>query len=65
MAAVATTGQEAPMTYFFIDRAVVWEVKSRKKNFAMAWINYDKAYNIVSHSWIPKALGMFGVAENI
>ena len=49
----------------YIDTAVIKEVKSRKKNLAMAWIDYKKAYNMVSDSWIIKCLGFFGVAENI
>ena len=36
----------------YIDRAVIREVKSRKKNLAMAWIDYKKAYDMVPHSWI-------------
>ena len=46
------------------DRAVIKEVKSRKKNLEMAWIDYKKAY-MVPHSWIIECLDLFGVAENI
>ena len=35
-----------------IDRAVIKEVKSRNKNLAMAWKDYKKTYDMVSHSWI-------------
>ena len=35
-----------------IDRAVIKEVKSRNKNLAVAWIDYKKADDMVSHSWI-------------
>ena len=49
----------------YIDRAVIREVKSRKKNLAMAWIDYKKAYDMVPHSWIVECLDLFGVAENI
>ena len=49
----------------FVDRAVIIEVKSRKKNLAMAWIDYKKAYEMVPHSWIIECLGLYGVAENI
>ena len=37
-----------------IDRAVIREVKSTKKNLAMTWIDYKKAYDMVPHSWIKK-----------
>ena len=49
----------------YVDRAVIREVKSRKKNLAMAWIYYKKAYDMVPHSWITECLDLFGVAENI
>ena len=49
----------------YTDRAVIREVKSRKKNLAMAWINYKKAYDMVPHSWIKECLDLFGVVENI
>ena len=49
----------------YIDRAVIKEVKSRNKNLAMAWIDYKKAYDMVSQSWIIECLDLFGVAENI
>ena len=49
----------------YIDRAVIREVKSRKKNLAVAWIDYKKAYDMVPHSWIKECLDLFGVAENI
>ena len=48
----------------YIDRAVIREVKSRKKNLPMAWIDYKKAYDMVPHSWIKEFLDLCGVAEN-
>ena len=36
----------------YIERAVIKELKSRKKNLAMAWTDYKKAYDMVPHSWI-------------
>ena len=49
----------------YIDRAVIKEFKSRKKNLAMVWMGYKKGYDMVPHSWIIKCLDLFGVAENI
>ena len=49
----------------YIDRAAIKYIKSRKKNLAMAWIDYKKAYNMVPHSWIKGYLELFGTAENI
>ena len=47
------------------DRAVIREVKSRKKNLTMAWIDYKRAYDMALHSRIKECLDLFGVAENI
>ena len=58
-------GSRGTNDLLYIDRAVIKEVKSRNKNFAMAWITYKKAYDMVPHSWIIKCLDLFGVAENI
>ena len=49
----------------YIDRAVIKEVKSRNRNLAMAWIDYKKAYNMVSHLWVIEYLDLFGIGENI
>ena len=49
----------------YVDRTVIREVKSRKKNLAIAWIDYKKVYDMVPHSWIKKCLDLFRVAENI
>ena len=40
----------------YIDRAVIREVNSEKKNLAMAWIGYKKDYDILPHSWIKECL---------
>ena len=31
----------------------------------MAWVNYNKAYNMVLHSWIITTFGIVGLADNI
>ena len=58
-------GSRGTNDLLYIDRAVIKEVKSRNKNLAMAWIDYKKAYDMVSQSWIIECLDLFGVAENI
>ena len=57
-------GSRGTNDLLYIDRAVIKEVKSRNKNLAMAWIDYNKAC-MVPHSWIIECLDLFGVAENI
>ena len=31
----------------------------------MAWIDYKKAYDIITHSWISECLEMFDIAKNV
>ena len=49
----------------FIDKMILREVRMRKKNLAVAWIDYKKAYDMVPHSRIVECLGMVGVSEQI
>ena len=58
-------GSKGTNDLLYIDREVIKEVKSRKKNLAMAWMDYEKAYDMVPGSWIIECLDLFGVAENI
>ena len=37
-----------------IYRATIREVKSRKKDLAMTWIDYKKTYDMVPYSWIKE-----------
>ena len=58
-------GSTGTKDLLYIDRAVIKEVKSRKKNLVMAWIDYKKVYDTVAHLCIIECLYLFGVAENI
>ena len=46
----------------FIDRAVLKNAKSHKKNLATGWIDYRKAYRMFHHLWIVECLVLFGIA---
>ena len=48
-----------------IDKTILKDCRKRRANLAMAWINYEKAYDFVSHSWILECLDMFGIADNV
>ena len=41
------------------------EVKRFRKNVAMAYINYRKAYDMVPHSWILETIEVTRIAENM
>ena len=50
-----------------IDKTVLKDCRNRKTNLAMAWIDYKKAYDMVSHSWIMECLDMIraGAADAV
>ena len=48
-----------------ISKAVLQECKRRKKNLCMAWIDYQKAFDRVPHSWIIKSLELIGINNKV
>ena len=49
----------------FIDKMIMREVKMRKQNLLMTWINYKRAYDMVPHSWIIDCLETAGINKKI
>ena len=49
----------------YIDKMILREVKVRKKNIAMGWIDYRKAFDMVPHSWILECLSILGVNHTV
>ena len=47
----------------YIDRMILKEV--RKKNLGVGWIDYQKAYDNVAHSWVLECLTILGVNEKV
>ena len=48
-----------------IDREGLRDAKRKKRHLSMAWIDYQKAYDMLPHSWILETLGLIKVAKNI
>ncbi|XP_044745138.1 uncharacterized protein LOC123307002 [Coccinella septempunctata] len=48
-----------------IDKTITRQAKIRKKNISMAWIDYQKAYDSVPHSWLLKVLEIYKVNKRI
>ena len=48
----------------YIDH-ILKKSKARRKNFAMAWIDYKKAYDMVPQSWIVDYLKMYKISNKI
>ena len=47
----------------YIDQDIPNESKTRRKNLAMAWTDYKKAYDKVSLRWIIKYLKMYKISD--
>ena len=48
-----------------INKSVLKDCKKRHANLSMVWIDYRKAYDLVSHSWVNEYMEMFGIAKNL
>ena len=50
--------------HLMLDKATMKDSRYRKTNLAMAWIDYQKAYDMVLYSWIVESLEMIGAPIN-
>lgn len=48
-----------------LNKAILENCKNRATNMSMAWLDYQKAYDSVPHSWIKKCLKLYGISNNI
>ena len=48
-----------------VNKAILQEAKSRKKNLSTAWIDYRKAFDSLPHSWIEKTLQLYRVSPQM
>ncbi|MEO1764700.1 MAG: reverse transcriptase domain-containing protein [Cyanobacteria bacterium J06629_18] len=48
--------------HLFINKVILNECKTKKKNLATAWIDYQKAFDSVPHSWIVKCMEMYKIS---
>ena len=49
----------------FIDKMIMREVKMKKQNLSMTWIDYKKTYDMALHLWIIDCLETVGADEKI
>ena len=49
----------------YIDQHILNESKTSRKNLAMVWIHYKKAYDMVPQSWILHCLKMFKISHEV
>ena len=56
-------GSRGTAEVLYIDKHILNESKNRRINLAMAWIDYKKAYDMVSQSWIINCLKMYKISH--
>ena len=49
----------------YIDQHILNEGKTRRKNLAMAWIDYKKSYDIVHQSWILHCPKIYKISDPV
>ena len=48
-----------------IDKTISRNCRKVKRNVAIRFIDYKKAYIVVSHSWLKEKIKIMGVADNV
>jgi hypothetical protein len=61
----ARKGSRGTKDQLLIDKAITRDSKTHRKNLAMAWIDYQKAYDSVPHSWIIESLKLYKVSTTL
>ena len=56
-------GSRGTAELLYIDQHFLNESKTRRKNLAMAWIDYKRAYDMVLQSWILHCLKMYKISH--
>ena len=48
-----------------LNKAILENCRKRATNLSMAWLDYQKAYDSVPHSWIRKCLQLYGISPHL
>ena len=59
-----TRSSQGPKDKLLIDHMIMSEAKWRYKNLEMLWIDYQKAFDSISHSWLLQCLNLFKVNQS-
>ena len=58
-------GSSGTAELLYINQHILNKSKTRRKNLAMAWIDYKKSYDMVPHSWIINSLKMYKISHEV
>jgi len=48
-----------------ISKVIYEDCRRRNKTLSIAWIDYQKEFDSVSHSWVEKSIALVGVNSKI
>ena len=51
--------------HLMLDKNLMRDSKKRSSNLAIAWIDYQKAYDMLPHPWIIETMKLTGMARNV
>ena len=58
-------GEVPTVAKTLVNRMILEDCKAKRKNLSTAWIDYRKAFDSVSHSWIIKAKQIYKVSLDL
>ena len=58
-------GSRGTAELLYIDQNILNKSTTRRKNLAMTWIDYKKAYDMVPQSWIINCLKMYKISHEV
>ena len=58
-------GSTGTVELLYIDQHILIESNTRRKNLAMAWIDYKNAYDMLPQSWILHCLKMYKMSHEV
>jgi len=58
-------GSKGCKDQLMISKAIYEDCRRRNKNISIAWIDYQKAFDSVLHSWVEKSIELVGVNSKI
>jgi hypothetical protein len=58
-------GSKGCKDQLMISKAIYEDCRRRNKNLSIAWIDYQKAFDSVPHSWVKKSIEMVEVNSKI
>ena len=58
-------GSKGCKDQLMISKAIYEDCRRRNKNLSIVWIDYQKAFDSVPHSWVEKSIELVGVNSKI